>query len=338
MKKLILSLIFLILPIFLIVPSVLAADLDVTCRGAGTCLPDNPGPIFSPSEVWYPGKTLSKTIQLLNTSGGSQKIITQAQNSTTSGNLTQAFTFSIVRNSDNYVIWSGGLASYYAKGETELATLGDGASDTFIYTAAMDSAAGNDYQGKQSSFDLLIGFAGVPAGGGAPSAPVCNDTKPGGAPTLTGAVPGTNSVTLTWTTATGPLTYYLATYGTSPGAQTYGNPNIGGPGTTSYTVSGLSGGATYYFKVRAGNGCKPGDFSNELSATPGGGVVTGPATGFIPGVLGQATPAAVLATQSGEVVNLGGNGFNIPWWIYAGGSLAAVFTFTFMLKWKHESS
>jgi hypothetical protein len=124
-------------------------------------------------------------------------------------------------------------------------------------------------------------------GGGAASAPVCNDTKPGSAPTLLSASAGTNSVTLTWSKAQDPATYYLATYSTISGSQQYGNPNVGGHDTTSYTVSGLSGGITYYFKVRAGNGCMPGDFSNELPATPGGGFIGGPAQGFAPGVPGK---------------------------------------------------
>src|SRR3989338_7399111 len=127
-------------------------------------------------------------------------------------------------------------------------------------------------------------------GGGAASSPSCNDAKPGSAPSLLSAVAGINSVTLTWSEAKDPVSYYLIAYGASSGVQTYGNPNVGGKGTTSYTVSALSGGTTYFFKVRAGNGCTPGDFSNELSATPGGGFIEGPAAGFEEGVLGTETP------------------------------------------------
>ncbi|KKR70654.1 MAG: endoglucanase-like protein, nonfunctional [Candidatus Woesebacteria bacterium GW2011_GWA2_40_7b] len=133
------------------------------------------------------------------------------------------------------------------------------------------------------------------------SAPNCNDTKPGSAPVLTGAFGGVNSVTLHWTEASDPVSYYLVTYGASSGAQTYGNPNVGGKGTTSYTVSGLSGGRTYFFKVRAGNGCAPGDFSNEVFAIPVGGFISSPATGFIPGVLGtetEASPGPSLSPQT----------------------------------------
>ncbi|MEK7127379.1 MAG: fibronectin type III domain-containing protein [Patescibacteria group bacterium] len=326
MKKIIL-LLFLTANCYLLTAPVYAADLDVDCRGSGVCDPVNPGSIFLSSEVWYPGKTVSRTIKLLNSSGGSQKIITQAQNSTASGNLSRVFTFSIIRNSDSTVIWSGGLNSFYNKGEIELATLGNGVNDTFTYTAAMDAVAGNDYQGKQSSFDLLIGFAGIPAGSSAPSAPSCNDTKPGSAPVLTGAVAGTNSVTLYWTEAADPVTYYLVAYGN------YGNPNVGGKGTTSYTVTHLSGRTTYTFKVRAGNGCKPGDYSNELSATPGGVYIEeGPAEGFIPGVLGEATPSADTVNILGESTT------DFPWWILVAGGLAIVLAFLFMLKWKHNDN
>ena len=123
---------------------------------------------------------------------------------------------------------------------------------------------------------------------GPPGAPVCNDVKPGGSPSFVSAVAGTNSVTLNWSGAPDPVTYYLITYGTSSGAQTYGNPNVGGKGATSYTVSGLSGGTTYYFRIRAGNGCMPGSYSGEISATPGGGFVSEVAPGFAAGVLGAA--------------------------------------------------
>ena len=67
----------------------------------------------------------------------------------------------------------------------------------------------------------------------------------------------------------------------------FGNPNVGDKGTTSFRVQGLSGGMTYYFKVRAGDGCMPGDFSNGLSVlVPGGKLIT-PAANFQTDVLGS---------------------------------------------------
>lgn len=138
--------------------------------------------------------------------------------------------------------------------------------------------------------------SGGGGGGGSASPPVCNDAKPGSTPVLTGATAATNSITLNWTESKDPLTYYLITYGLSSNNPQYGNPNIGGKGTTKFTVQNLSGGQTYYFRVRAGNGCMPGDFSNELTATSAGGVVTGPAVGFAPGI---------LATTSEQNVGIG---------------------------------
>lgn len=163
---------------------------------------------------------------------------------------------------------------------------------TFATSAASSDGGGGG--GTSSS-------SGGGGGDGSPgTAPVCSDTKPASAPTLLSAAGGVNSVTLTWSAAGNPLTYYLVTYGASAGAQTYGNPNVGGAGTTSYTITNLSGGTTYYFRVRAGNGCAPGDYSNELSSTPGGGFVTGTAPGFAPGVLGATTEEEVVATPSGS--------------------------------------
>ena len=97
----------------------------------------------------------------------------------------------------------------------------------------------------------------------------CTAPKPGSAPKLISAVPHDKSVTLTWTEAQDPVTYYLLAYGTSPNSFEYGAPNVGGRETTSYTVSELKNGVKYYFRVRAVNDCKPGKFSNKITAVPG---------------------------------------------------------------------
>ena len=92
--------------------------------------------------------------------------------------------------------------------------------------------------------------------------------------------------------AADPATYYLVAYGNKSGEIKYGNPNVGGRDTVRYTVRGLSTGI-YYFRVRAGNGCTPGDFSNELASSFGGSQFTPigsePAEGFTEGVLGETT-------------------------------------------------
>lgn len=88
-------------------------------------------------------------------------------------------------------------------------------------------------------------------------------------PIITSAEPGMNQVTLTWVKAGDPVTYYLLQYGTNPDNLEYGNPYIGDHDATSYTVQSLNNGTKYYFRIRAGNGCKPGGFSDVESAIPG---------------------------------------------------------------------
>lgn len=132
----------------------------------------------------------------------------------------------------------------------------------------------------------------------------CHDTAPGGAPQLFSAIAGENEVTLTWGKAAGPVSYYLVAYGLSSGDYIFGNPNVGGADTTSVTIKNLTGGQKYYFVVRAGNGCTPGPFSNELSATPFGnsfglGGVLGAETG---GLLGEAL--STEAAEDGEVAGI----------------------------------
>jgi Fibronectin type III domain len=130
----------------------------------------------------------------------------------------------------------------------------------------------------------------------------CGDSKPDGAPVLLSAIPsGSNQVQLRWSGPSNPVSYYLVTFGTKPGEQLYGNPNVGPNGTNTYTVNGLPGGQRFYFKVRAGNGCMPGDYSNEVSAVSGGLALGGVPTGFQAGVLGAETQVTPTPT-AGEVL------------------------------------
>ncbi len=117
-------------------------------------------------------------------------------------------------------------------------------------------------------------------------APVCVDAKPKTAPKLISAVSSEpNQVTLVWDKAEGSVTYYLVTYGIESGKPIYGNPNVGDQNTTKYVVKGLSGNTTYYFRVRGGNYCMPGDFSNEIAVKVNGPQISSSAEGFKQGVL-----------------------------------------------------
>lgn len=102
----------------------------------------------------------------------------------------------------------------------------------------------------------------------------CSDSPPGSTPQLVSAfAKGSNQIVLTWTGAASPVSHYLVSYGFTSGQYVYGNPNVGGQATTSYTVGSLSPGKKYYFVVKAINGCTPGTFSNEVSTTAGGVVI-----------------------------------------------------------------
>lgn len=216
-----------------------------------------------------------------------------------------------------------------------VAVSGLSAGTTYYYRTVSHGSpeAVSDEKTFNTTSSVTDGGGGASGGGGGGSAapPVCNDTKPQSVPVLYSAIGGLNSVTLTWVQASGPLSYYLITYGLNAGFQTYGNPNVGGAGTPSYTVGGLSGGVRYYFRVRAGNGCAPGDFSNEISAVVLGGVVSGIAPGFAPGVLGEQTEGKALPLNV-EIDDDQGKSI-VKWAIAAGFVLFSLFVF---LWWKRK--
>lgn len=89
------------------------------------------------------------------------------------------------------------------------------------------------------------------------------------APTgLTVAATGGTSVTLTWQAPVGgpPVTGYDIYEGTSSGAE--GTSPVGSVAGTSYTITGLASGTTYFFRVTAVSANGQSQPSNETAATP----------------------------------------------------------------------
>ena len=83
-------------------------------------------------------------------------------------------------------------------------------------------------------------------------------------PTITSAVSGTTSATLTWTPSAGATSYTLR-FGTTVAMSS--TPVTLIPGTT-YTKTGLLNNTVYYFAVEAVNATGTGEDSNQVSAKP----------------------------------------------------------------------
>ncbi|MBU1322556.1 fibronectin type III domain-containing protein [Patescibacteria group bacterium] len=287
----------------------LAADLNIDCPAAPTaCSKTGVDPFFSDSldGYWYPGKSITKTLSLKNSAPETQEMAIKGERTSPESILEEVMHISIVGGTT--VIWSGSVADFYALEKIGMGTFAPGVDFDYDFTVSMSSGADDNYQNKETVFDLTLGFWGesissptptptAGGGGGAVlgagvSAPVCTDTKPGVPANFAASVGlGAGQVSLSWTLPALPYTYFLIAYSDDSTTMKWGNPNVGT--ATSYVVSGLGSG-TYWFWLRAGNGCMPGDFVGPVSPGAITGAAGAPAVapGFSPEVLGEATPSA----------------------------------------------
>jgi hypothetical protein len=269
--------------------SVFAADFNVSC-GASTCTPSTLTGFFPASEIWYPGKTYSRTLQITNTSGSTQKVMVAATNTSTTGSLDQVVQYTITRE-DSTTPWDNSLHAFYGNGETQiLDALANGASHTFTFTGFMYDTAGNEYQDKTTQHDLVIGYLFTPT----PTPTACTAAEPN--------VPGGNSISRTndteikisWGAVSGTVTGYKITWskdtdtdGDGAGSKTVGN-------TTETTIGGLElNKYGYYFKVRAINDCKEGGPNGIVFVGSGSDKRISPTATPTPG-------SAVLGASTGE--------------------------------------
>lgn len=101
---------------------------------------------------------------------------------------------------------------------------------------------------------------------GAPSSSArgasCSDSKPIGSPDLF-QIDRTETTAKLYFTPVTSMDHYYISYSTNDSAEEHGiEVTLGSMGVQNYRIQSLSKGTTYYFKVRAQNGCMPGDWSN----------------------------------------------------------------------------
>lgn len=105
-------------------------------------------------------------------------------------------------------------------------------------------------------------FAGY---GSAPSAPVCNNEKPGQAYFSYIIKSASNQIEVGWNTVDRATSWTIA-YGIESGKYIYGMADFGDNQSRSVNINLLPQG-TYYFVIKANNGCMPGSFSPERKIT-----------------------------------------------------------------------
>jgi len=143
------------------------------------------------------------------------------------------------------------------------------ASVTGTATTVKNLSNGTTYSFKVTA----VNKAGEgPASGAASATPTAAVTKPGLPNGLT-ASPGNGKVTLSWkapgSDGGSGISGYEVYRGSSPGGESGTPVNASLVAGTSYTVTGLTNGTTYYFTVAAVNKAKlQGGKSGEASATP----------------------------------------------------------------------
>lgn len=285
--------------------------LTVTCTSASCNLSPAGGKLFDEKNL-APGQTITKVITVHNDNTNDDcNLVVAAKNSQDPDKLGDKLSLTI----DPYYAQS--LTQFFSAGNISLGTVAKSSSKDYFWVVIFDPNTPNEFQEKTATFDFDLNFTcGVPppsptgeqtlSSSSVATPPSCDDVAPDVPTNFVAGLGNPGQVTLSWTAPALPYTYFLVAYSDSSSwPPKWGNPNVGSG--TSYTVSGLSGG-TYWFWLRAGNGCQPGAYVGPttpvpVSGTTGGGV----ATGFFPGVLGQQENLNTgAATQAGEIKEVKG--------------------------------
>lgn len=158
MKKLTVAILFIFIFLFFIKATAFAADLNINCSSG--CTKSGTDPLFSKNldGVWYPGKEVTKVINLTNSATESKEMTMKANRTSSLSMLEDKIYIEISNPLLFSIIWQGSLANFYNQGKISFGTFAKNQSTDFNFKANMDSNADNSYQGLESVFDLKLGF------------------------------------------------------------------------------------------------------------------------------------------------------------------------------------
>jgi hypothetical protein len=119
-------------------------------------------PLFNETN-FLPGDNISRWIKVTNNSSNNFKIATKADN-VINGGLGDVLNLEIKKGGTS--LYNNTLSNFFNAGEVFLSDLaGYGTQTQYDYIISFDSSSGNIYQGKNLSFDILIGYQGsAPSG------------------------------------------------------------------------------------------------------------------------------------------------------------------------------
>lgn len=143
---------------------VLAADLNIDCPvPPTTCSKTGVDPLFSSTDdgYWYPGRNLTKTINLKNSSSEKREMAIKGER--TSGVSILENVMHIIIIGGTTVIWNGSIKDFYGQDKIGMGIFDPGVNFDYDFTVSMSSGADDNYQNKETVFDLTLGFWGEPA-------------------------------------------------------------------------------------------------------------------------------------------------------------------------------
>lgn len=133
----------------------------------------------------------------------------------------------------------------------------------------------------------------------------CTDTAPASAPNLYSVTSSGTAATLYFAPPANGYNGFAISYGLTGSADNYSTSFQQGVSGTAvqYTINDLAPDTTYYFKVRATNGCASGEWSNVMSTTSDTSVTDGSSGATITPVATVRVP--VTGPWDGALMTLG---------------------------------